>query len=461
MTIKTLPDEALLEVFEFFVHDTRREGWITLVHVCRRWRCIIFASPLRLNLKLYCDGSKPVREMLDTWPPLPIVIEDDHCSEEGADNIIAALEHNDRVHSIAVYLKGVSGSLLGRLARAMREPFPQLIYLALQSADETPLAVPRTFLGGSAVPLRLCMVDYLPFPALRNLLLSAHYLVRVHLLNIPHSEYISPKAIVSCLSAATSLKFLELRFLSPRSRPNRATRRPPPLTHTILPALTDFHFRGVSEYLEDFISRVDAPLLDVVNIRLFHQLTFDVSQLHQFISRTEILSAFNIADVVLADNYTEVELSQQTPAHSRPKISLSIWCNRSDWQLSFQAQACNSLSPILSTFETLIVHENEFRSLRPGWEDDMENSQWLELFHPFTSLKNLYLSEKLVPLVSPALQHLAEESVTDMLPMLQNLYLNGLQQPSVSIQEGIGQFVAARQLFNHPMTVIPWDGRPR
>ena len=457
MTIETLPDEALLEVFHFYVAYTWFYGeWFRLTRVCRRWRCIIFASPLRLNLSVRCKSSKPLREMLDTWATFPIFVEDYHCSEKGTDNIIVAFEHNDRVCGIRIYIeKQISSSVLGRFARAMQDPFPKLTSLSLQSADGT-LVLPGTFLGGSAPLLKSCVVDSLPFLALRNLLLSATHLVDLYLVKIPHSGYISPEAMVTCLSAATNLKYLELRFLSPQSRPDR---RPPPLIRTILPALAVFHFHGVTEYLEDFISRVNVPILEEVDIGFFHQLTFDVSQLHQFIGRTEALSALNIANVDLDDYCTSVELSQQTRAFSRPRISLSMFCNGSDWQFSFLTQACSSLSPTLSNYETLNVREKGFESLGPGWEDDVENSQWLELFHPFTSVKNLYLSEVVAPLVKPALQELAEERVTDVLPMLQNLYVEGLE-PSGPIQEGIGQFVTARQLVNRPVAVEPWDRWP-
>ena len=456
MTIRTLPDEALLEVFHFYVHDIflRPEVWIPLAHVCRRWRYIVFASPLRLNLSLNCKGSKPAREMLDTWPRLPIVISDYYCSEEGADNIIAALEHNDRVCGIDISIKEeVSSSVLGRFAGAIQEPFPKLTDLTLRSVNETTLVVPETFLGGSAPRLRSCQVDYIPFPALRKLLLSASHLVHLRLEKIPHSVCISPEAMVTCLSAATNLESLVLGFQSPRPRPDHATQSPPPLMRTIIPALTYFRFHGVSEYLEDFISRFDAPLLHVVNIRLFHQLAFDALQLHQFISRTETFSALTMANVDFEDGHTSVEISSQVPAHSRRTLRLSMRCDASDWQLSFLARAFSSLSPTLSTLETLTVRKVGLQPLRPGWEDDMENDQWLELFDQLTSVKSLYLSKQFVPLVAPALQQL--ESVTDVLPGLQNLYLEG-HEPSESVQEGIGQFIAARQCFSYPVTVEPW-----
>jgi hypothetical protein len=80
VTIDMLPDIALLEIFDFYVAQAsdfpvqNRETWITLVHVCRNWRDIVFSSPRRLNLRLLVTPRRSVRTMLDTWPPLLIDI---------------------------------------------------------------------------------------------------------------------------------------------------------------------------------------------------------------------------------------------------------------------------------------------------------------------------------------------------------------------------------------------------
>jgi hypothetical protein len=50
---------------------------------------------------------------------------------------------------------------------------------------------------------------------------------------------------------------------------------------------------------------------------------------------------------------------------------------------------------------------------------------------------------------------LVEERMTEVLPILQNIFLEELQ-PSGPVQEGIGQFVAARRLSGHPITVSSW-----
>jgi len=64
VTIEMLPEEILLEVFAFDL-VWKNDGWVTLAHVCRRWRSIVFAAPRRLNLHLLCTARTPARKMLD------------------------------------------------------------------------------------------------------------------------------------------------------------------------------------------------------------------------------------------------------------------------------------------------------------------------------------------------------------------------------------------------------------
>lgn len=74
-TIELLPDNVLLEIFKAYVNEaTWTEEWHTLVHVCRRWRNAVFASPRRLDLRLLCTTRTPVRARLAIWPAIPIAI---------------------------------------------------------------------------------------------------------------------------------------------------------------------------------------------------------------------------------------------------------------------------------------------------------------------------------------------------------------------------------------------------
>ena len=58
--------------------------------------------------------------------------------------------------------------------------------------------------------------------------------------------------------------------------------------------------------------------------------------------------------------------------------------------------------------------------------------------------------------ITDALKELVGGRITEVLPSLQNIFVKGLQ-PSGSFQENIGQFVAARQLSDHPIAISVWD----
>jgi hypothetical protein len=105
--IDVLPDDVLLEIFDFYTiinlsfgGGRETEAWQSLVHVCRRWRNLVFLSPRRLKLRLYCTRNTRVKDTLDVWPALPLVITDirsSSSSSSGMDNIIAALGQSNRV----------------------------------------------------------------------------------------------------------------------------------------------------------------------------------------------------------------------------------------------------------------------------------------------------------------------------------------------------------------------------
>src|SRR6266478_847202 len=259
-----LPDVALLRIFDFYIDEERIEEWHTLVHVCRIWRNVVLGSPRRLNLRLCCTGTKPVRNMLDVWPPLPIVVFDNGYKMLSVGNIIAALEHNDRVCDIELWRRRLPRSPKEMVLLAMQRPFPALTNLRLVSREEeVGFLDSDSFLGGSAPRLRSLWFNCVPFPGLPKLLLSATRLVDLRLWRIPHSGYISPEAMVAGLSALTRLEKLVIRFESPHSHPEPDL---PTMARTLLPALTYLRFKGVCGYLEDVVARIDAPLLKDLNI---------------------------------------------------------------------------------------------------------------------------------------------------------------------------------------------------
>src|SRR6266478_3694932 len=193
-----------------------------------------------------CIPRKPLSKTLDVWRQrFPIVINGEYYSESSEDNIMAMLEHSDRVCEIN--LRALSSSLLENVMGAMQEPFPILTSLRLCFAGKMASAVPvdpDSILDGSAPSLRSLTLEGVPFPALPALLLTATHLVDITLSNIPHSGYFSPIQIVTCLSDLTSLEKLLIGFESPRSCPERDSRFSLPRERTLLPVLTSFSFKG-------------------------------------------------------------------------------------------------------------------------------------------------------------------------------------------------------------------------
>jgi hypothetical protein len=454
VTIDVLPDIALLEIFDAYLSESWDEPWVeawhTLVHVCRKWRTIVFGSPRRLNLRLYCTAITPVREMLDIWPPLHIVLSVFSGERWGMDNVFAALEHNDRICDLTFY--GVPSPQLENGLAAMQHPFPELKTLHLQARFKTMPVVPASFLGGSAPHLQRLFLDSIPFSGLPNLLLSATRLIDLDLRGIPDSGYISPEAMSTCLSVLTRLESLVIEFESPRFLSDRESRRPPPQTRTLLPVLTKLQFKGVDEYLEYLLARIDVPLFNNLEITFFHRDIFYTPQLTLFISRAPKFNARDTAYVYFSLIDVSVTIQQQT---FDGDLKLGIFCEIPDQQFSSVAQVCNSFFP-----QALIP---AVEHLHIGWEGHsdwqaegyFENNRWLELLQPFTAVKDLYISLDFTLHIASALQELAGERVTDVLPALQTLFLELL--PSGHVQEAIGQFVASRQLSGHPVVISLWE----
>jgi hypothetical protein len=459
-TANKLTDDALLEIFDFYLKDKNildgvqhLNEWHTLrlVHVCRRWRNLVFASPRRLNLGLFCSKRRPVRAMLDMWPALPIEIHDIGSGtwEAGQDNTIAALEHPNRVRSIK--LDYVPSSVGEALAAAMQVPFPELTDLRFWSEYGSTSVLPDSFLGGSAPRLRKLSLERISFPALPSLLLSASDLVDLILQFVPHSGYISPEAMVAGLSSLNRLESLRLAFESPQSRPEQPS--PPPQTRVVLPALTDLTFWGMTDYSEDFLARIDTPVLNELSILSFLDLVFDIPHLKQFISRAKRLKPSKAASVGFYPWTIQLHLEQQ---QFDPTSTLGIACCRIDWQVDSMALVCGQLSPFFSLIEQLSFIMNCSFSELQG-EDDIESTEFLELFRPFTAVRTLHVSRSLVPLIATALQVLIGPRATEVLPNLRDLFLGGSPIPG-SATEAMQPFLTARQLSGQPVAVHRWEG---
>ncbi|KAH9055717.1 hypothetical protein EDB87DRAFT_1639255 [Lactarius vividus] len=473
--IDTLPDEILLEIFDCFrlaaaTHSASDESsagptwtpwqWHRLVHVCQRWRLLVFASSQRLDLRLVYTFNRPARlrkKALDGWPTLPIAIWYPRPSAvrgrskylEDVNNTSFALRHPDRIREINLFL---TKTLISKSGAPFLTSFPALEYLRLESENTMKASMADLPLGflGSTPRLRDIHLKQVPFSALPLLLLSTRNLVSLQLDDISSRGYFTPEALSIGLSVTTQLKSLRVHFLPFASSafrdPGSAGR--PLRAYAVLPTLSEFHFRGDNAYLEDLISRIDAPVLERLDITFFKPSAFDTLQLSQFIGRTKSLASLPRMSILLLGDETLVvdqfQLSESTP--SACHFRLQITCDELDLFVTLP-NILTRLSWLLSGVQRL-----DMKSILPwsAWldPDEMDSALWLDFFRNLKSVTRLEVAGMFVMSIESALEQLPEEMVRRVLPALHEFHVGMCQSPG-PFQE----FADARQLSDRPLTI--------
>ena len=164
----------------------------------------------------------------------------------GCGQHIAALGQSNYV--CEVILLGLVGLQLEKVLVPMQVSFSKLTKLQLWPRGETPLVIPDSFLEGSAPCLRFLSLAFISFPGLPKLLLSATHLVYLYLYGIPHIFH--PKRWLLSSPYCPASKLFPLNFN--------------PLNLAL---------NGKAECLEEFVTRIDTPHLDEIDITLFNQST--------------------------------------------------------------------------------------------------------------------------------------------------------------------------------------------
>jgi hypothetical protein len=206
--------------------------------------------------------------------------------------------------------------------------------------------------------------------------------------------------------------------------------------------------------LEDLVARIDAPLLDSVNITLFYEETFNVSQLGEFMRRTRRFQALNEAHVDFDPEGVMVTSTPPTQTVDKPS-GFRISNGYSSWELSSLMQILTSLFSSICTVEHLYIYGPD--DLLLDWKDAVQEVQWPEILLSFTSVKCLYLCKEIAQCLAPILQELVrvEGSATIVLPVLEIVFFE--DEPSGPVQEAIGLSVAARQSSGHPVVASHWS----
>ena len=109
----------------------------------------------------------------DIWPLFPITVScySEELDDEGQDNIIAALEHHDRVSEINL-------RYYAKFSAVTQKPFPVLADLLLSSIDEIAPVLHEEFLGGSAPCLERFFLSNIAISSIPQTCYACHSLVR-------------------------------------------------------------------------------------------------------------------------------------------------------------------------------------------------------------------------------------------------------------------------------------------
>jgi hypothetical protein len=261
--------------------------------------------------------------------------------------------------------------------------------------------------------------------------------------------------MVAFLLPLHNLEGLTIGFNSLESRPFQMS--PLPSTRALLPSLTDFRFDGAGEYLVDFITRIDTPMLNKLRMTLFSDIIPNISQLHEFIDRIDRPKKFTDAKVFIRP--WDVQAMFESPANLRLDIAYTL-IDAPDPPSVSMIRLFEQLLTIPSQVEQLELHDFAIEEEEwAGYADNFDGSLWLQLLNPFVSVKSLYLSEGLGPLIAFALEELTGERVIEILPRLDSLFFDGVESSEASefVKETIESFVTMRQSSGHPVIIGRWE----
>ncbi|KAH9990655.1 hypothetical protein BJV74DRAFT_987792 [Russula compacta] len=473
LIIDDIPDEVLLEIFDsyrqFFREGhrdqsdwNRRPKWFKLVHVCKRWRRIVFASSTRLDLCLVIAPNNPgnMKTIFSPRiPPLPIALDyrlrgsfaSYRCSNtKDLRRVLAALKRRDRVRGITF-----SGTVrdFGKFFNATNYPFPALSSLDLRNKFTLiPELTLRATFQGSAPHLRHLTLHFFSFTSMSQLLSSATALVELSL-GIYISFGLLPTAsLLTHLQGMRSLRRLELCTKGNPSSINRGMPTAKPGDIILLPKLTCFHYQGDSLFFGTLLAGFAAPSLRDVQIVLSNNTESLNLHFPRFIDNIEKL--YHSAQVIFEKDYFCVSLLTNSEPVDCVTPPFRVCSARFPGSI---VQMSAALTGKLATVkELLIIFTTDFYS---AWHDAWHDAiPWRSYLQQFRSVKVLRVEEHagIIDMTHTLLPD-DDESTVDFLPMLEEIEIRKYWPDSHPVSDQAAttshRFIVARQEAGRPVKV--------
>jgi hypothetical protein len=456
-TIRSIPNEVLLEIFDSFRQSFQREGdyerawnsndgWFKLAHVCREWRQLVLTSPSRLHIRLLFTRHRSGRAIaIRRLPPLPIVVD----YRSGAWTVktqlrmISALSYPDRVCGITFNMCHRQSKHSPKLFAAMNQPFPalkslELHWLSYVEPHSPPFLTPPTthlrslkFIGSvnglsrvlpyttSLVDLTFRLHSFVFFPPDTRLLVHLQGLSSLHRLKVETLDAVMPN--------------------HPGGRED-----------TLLPTLTSLSFFGSIAFLDTLMAGLAAPSLQELRISVYPRTILPPTHLTSFIRN----SGRQVFSAQLNAPGGEINLVMSTRFHSTDDPSFKIIASG---MRSIQALG-DLFSEALSTVEDVfLVSPFCLESLASPIQDTFHSNTFLT---SFCSAKIIRVSPGIESEVGELFRN---ELSPDVLPALEEIELNATtasckpiridEKEVESVLESFKPFVDARQQVGHPVKV--------
>ena len=423
--VHDLDNDSLLQIFNHCRVKCEddwnlRLMWRNLVHVCRRWRYLMFDSSSHLDMCLFLMNGSPSINTLSHLPALPLAIDYSDITtrtmaRKDVKNIRFGLKQHGHVHR--VILKA-SSSWLQMWLTLMNEHFPRLEDLSLLSTtnEKMKLILPETL---RAPNLRRLALHGIGLPKGLPLLSSTITLSTLSLTHLGASSYFPPGHLTKHLQSLPYLEELSIGFAIPIPLPSSERELLlPPIPPVTLPTLRQLTFRGVDIYLENLVAQINTPLLDRLNLTLFFDLAFTLANLTKFIHRIEGFECL-VAQFIFNKDGASIYAGSYDQS-SVGQLSLHVSCEPLDWLIDSATQVCSALGDALLAVEELTL-DLDVDGMPSDWEETVDGMVWLELLLPFIGVKKLHIGSSLAREVSQALESDDGGLVSELLPDLQEL----------------------------------------
>ncbi len=376
----------VLNIFRHYVDDYPRL-WPKLVHICRRWRRIVFGSEEDLCLQLFCTYGTPVLKTLSCWPALPIVVEYGGTPEldppalEDEPNIVWALRQTSRVKSVRITL---TRSLSNKLSSIWGERFSTLEDLVLASQDNMESILPNYFFRAPRIRcLHLTRIAIHPQAGCRCYYAS---LVDIQLHDVS-ADGPSLETLAITLRGMIKLRSLLLHFLSVQGPQRDIT---PPYRDIYLPSLTRLDFRGTSQDLAFLVVKINAPHLQDIEIVFLNRPTNTYVPTYSSLIISSCL--INPTRIGLQSPCHRVDILSSDPTVPR-RLKLQVSFEQFGWELT-SIMIPNIL--YCSRASLLRVEELHISAIQ-SWsvQDNTDFDHWLKVLYLFESIKWLYVAGNL------------------------------------------------------------------